>query len=144
MVEKGDTTKITLSETHNFVVGTKVNFMVDQAFGMQQLNGKNACITAIDKDPKTGNTITVNIDSRNFKDFVFPKKDNYKFTPAQVVPVGGCNSKGCCDTDGLRYTNSGAIGVMLKAGKNSPGGEKGDKIYWELSGNDLGCWGKDL
>lgn len=145
-VEKGQTTKITLSETHNFTVGTEVNFMIDAAFGMQQLDGKTGCITEIDTDPKTGNTITVNIDSRNFSDFAFPKADNLKFTPAQVIPLGNCNSmsKGCCDFGGMKYGNQAAIGIVLKAGKNSPAGVKGDKIYWELSGNDLGCWGKEV
>ncbi|KAG6559364.1 hypothetical protein [Candidatus Rhabdochlamydia sp. W815] len=53
----------------------------------------------------------------------FIAADNLKFTPAQVIPIGDCNAGiGCCDSGSLRYANHNSIGVVLKAGKNSPAG----------------------
>lgn len=146
-IEKGETTKVKFSETINLKKGVQGRFQIlDDVFGMSEINGRKACVIDVDTDPKTGNTITVDIDSRNFKDFTFPKAADTKFTPAQFIPLGTCQGKDdlCCGNPPGLFTNSAAIGVLLKAGKTSPAGQKGDKIYWEMCGNDLGCWGKEL
>lgn len=142
-IEKGQQTKVTFSETHNFTVGKRGKFMIlDGILGMPEANGLEACVVAVDTDPKTGNTVTLDIDSRNFADFKFPDSSNLKFTPAQFIPTGICNTGddccNCTETDGI------SIGVMLKAGKTGPAGQEGDKIYWELTGGEIGCWGKSF
>lgn len=142
-IEKGQQTKVTFSETHNFTVGKRGKFMIlDGILGMPEANGLEGCVVAVDTDPKTGNSITLDIDSRNFADFKFPDSSNLKFTPAQFIPTGICNTEqdccNCTQTDGI------SIGVMLKAGKTGPAGQSGDKIYWELFGGDIGCWGKSF
>ena len=61
-----------------------------------------------------------------------------------MIPVGDCMGKPCCDNNKMMFGNDAMIGVLLKAGKGSPAGVKGDKIFWQIEGNDLGCWGKSL
>lgn len=60
---------ITLSVTHGYVVGEKVKVYVPAVFGMTQMNGLLATITAIST---ANNTITTDIDSSAFTAFAFP------------------------------------------------------------------------
>lgn len=144
-IVKGQTTEVFFSTTHNYTTkGAAVSFMIPSAFGMVEMDRKKACIVDINTDPKTGNSVTVDIDSRNFTDFAFPAADNLKWSPAQMIPVGDCMGKPCCDNNKMMFGNDAMIGVLLKAGKGSPAGVKGDKIFWQIEGNDLGCWGKSL
>ncbi|MGH7240482.1 MAG: hypothetical protein ACREHG_10540 [Candidatus Saccharimonadales bacterium] len=141
-IEKGEQTKVTFSITHNFKKGDRGTFFIlDDVFGMSEINGMSACVVAVDTDPKTGNSITLDIDSRNFSDFTFPDSSNLKFTPAQFVPAGSCSTQDnqCCL---CKKGNDIAMVVLLKAGKGSPAGQSGDKIYWHLTGTEIGCWGK--
>lgn len=141
-ITKGEQTKVQFSTTHNFKKGDRGTFMIlDEVFGMSEINDKKACVVDVDTEPKAGNTITVDIDSRNFSDFKFPDSSNLKFTPAQFVPAGSCTTAEtqCCSCS---KGNDIAIAVLFKAGKGSPAGQKGDKIYWHLTGTEIGCWGK--
>lgn len=141
-IEKGQQTKVQFSTTHNFQKGARGKFMIlDEVFGMSEINGLDACVVDVDTEEKKGNTITVDIDSRNFSDFKFPDSSNLKFTPAQFIPAGSCPTKEtqCCLCS---KGNDIAMAVLLKAGKGSPAGQKGDKIYWHLTGTEIGCWGK--
>ena len=78
---------VTLSVTHGFIVGEKVRIVVPAAFGMQQINGYLATITAIST---TLNTITLDIDASAFTAFAFPTSavaaTGVSF--AEVIPVG--------------------------------------------------------
>jgi len=78
---------ITLSVTHGYTVGQQVRIIVPSAFGMTQMNGLLATITAIST---TNNTITTDIDSTSFTAFAFPTSAIAAtgVTFAQVVPVG--------------------------------------------------------
>lgn len=78
---------ITLSVTHGFTVGQLVRVYVPTEFGMSQMNGLLATVSAINT---TNNTITVDVNSTGFTAFAFPSSatagTGVNF--AQVVPVG--------------------------------------------------------
>lgn len=78
---------VTLSVTHGFAVGEKVRMVVPSAYGMTQMNGLLATITAINT---TTNTITLDVDASAFTAFAFPTSAVAAtgVTPAMVVPVG--------------------------------------------------------
>jgi hypothetical protein len=82
---------VQLSVLHDFNVGEKVRIVVPAAFGMPEINGYLATITAVAKTLGTGtNTITLDIDSSAFTAFAFPTSAVAAtgVTFAQVVPVG--------------------------------------------------------
>lgn len=78
---------IEMSVTHQFTVGQLVRIIVPPEWGMTQINGQIATITAINT---TNNTITVNIDSTGYTAFAFPSSATALagVTQPQVVPVG--------------------------------------------------------
>lgn len=78
---------IVMSVTHGFTVGQLVRIIVPVGFGMTQLNGQLATITAINT---TTNSITINVDTTSYTTFAFPTSANAALgvTFAQVVPVG--------------------------------------------------------
>jgi len=74
---------VSVSETHNFVVGSVVTLSVPAALGMIQLDKITTEVTAIGT-----NTITLgNIDSTAYTAFAFPASGT-TFTQAHVVPAG--------------------------------------------------------
>ena len=131
---------VTMSVTNDFTVGEKVRFVVPAAFGMIELDGLTATITAVDKVGTTGhNTITTDIDSSAFTAFAFPLTAAVPFTHAQVIPVGentaialagGLDSLGGAtyDTDyqGFKLATSSSAAIAL----GSAGGTSSDAIKW--------------
>lgn len=91
VASSGTSTVVTLSVTHTYVVGEKVQFKVPSQYGMTQLNNLVGEITAVNTGTTNAdNTITVNIDSSAFTAFAFPSSATAALgaTPAQVVPYG--------------------------------------------------------
>jgi len=86
-ISKAASAVITMSVVHQFTVGQLVRIYVPSAFGMTQMNGQQATITAISV---ANNTITVDIDSTAFTTFAFPTSAVAAtgVTFAQVVPIG--------------------------------------------------------
>ncbi len=81
---------ITTSVPHDYEVGNTITFIIPAEFGMRELDGLTANISAV------GNTkITTDINTLEFTPFIAPVTVS---TPAQVVPVGGTNS-GLCSQD---------------------------------------------
>ena len=80
---------VTMSVTHNFQVGEKVRMIVPSSFGMVEMNGLLATITAVSHSA-TVNTITLDIDSSAMTAFAFPTSAVAALgvTFAQVIPVG--------------------------------------------------------
>lgn len=76
---------VTLSVTHGYQVGEKIQFFLGADYGMIEMNGKVGKITAINT---TTNTVTVDINSSGFTTFAFPGDSAYPLTFAQTVPVG--------------------------------------------------------
>lgn len=113
---------ITLSVTHSYEVGSEIRIDVPAAYGMVEMDGLSATITAVDT---ANNTITVDVDSTAFTAFAFPLAAAVPFTPARVVPYGTTNTD---SSDALE--DSEYIAMYLPAGAASPGGNTSDVMYW--------------
>lgn len=81
---------ITVSVAHTYVVGDKIRVNVPNAFGMTQIDGLLATVTAV-----TASTITTDIDSTAFTAFAFPTSavaaTGVSF--AHITPVGEVATK---------------------------------------------------
>jgi hypothetical protein len=75
----GVQTVTTFTAPHDFTVGEIISFRVSQQYGTVELNNRQANVQSI-----TSNTITVNIDSRNYTPFISNPSDAQ--TLAMVVP----------------------------------------------------------
>lgn len=133
---------VTLSVTHDYVIGQKVTFVIPTAsataFGMIELNNITATIVAINQADADGvtNTITVDADTTSFTAFAFPTTANYQNQFAQVVPAG--TNQAVALAEGVypyagAYRNNGKLGILLMAGANSPAGVAGNEISWTVS-----------
>lgn len=111
---------ITLSVTHGYVVGEKLQIYVGSVFGMDEINGLYGTITAINT---TTNTVTVDIDSTGFTAFAWPAAADYPFTFAQVVPVGEIPTITSAAT-----VNEAMIAINVGS---SVCGASNDVLYWE-------------
>jgi hypothetical protein len=78
---------ITMSVTHGYTVGQTVRISVPAGWGMTQMNGLLASITAINTST---NSITVNINSTGFTAFAFPTSASAALGTGapEVTPVG--------------------------------------------------------
>jgi hypothetical protein len=74
MASSSVSTLITLSVTHGYTVGQLVRIYCPSNFGMTQINGLTATVTAVGTADTSGftNTITVNINSSGFTAFGWP------------------------------------------------------------------------
>lgn len=72
---------VTTTTDHHYVAGMRVRFQIPSQFGMFQLNGVEAQIISL-----TNNTLTVNVDSRNFTPFAYPSPLPEAYTPPVVIP----------------------------------------------------------
>lgn len=87
-VTQGQTTVVTTSTDHGFIVGNTVTFSIPKQYGMRQLNGLKGYVLST-----TSDTLTVNIDSSLFDAFSTPVITlPTVIDPAQVLPVGDGNS----------------------------------------------------
>ncbi len=125
---------VTLTVTHGFLPGQVIRFVMPRvtalAYGMTELDGVQATIVAVDT---VNNTITVDIDTTGFTAFAFPLTADVPFTPAQVVPVGENTAEALQLNVNILSDatfNTALIGMLLKAGADSPGGVAEDVIYW--------------
>lgn len=124
---------VTMSVTHGLTIGQEVVFNIPKQFGMTQLNGLRATITAIST---TNNTITINIDTTGFTAWTFPTATvaAAPFTMAQVIPFGdGLDTSNPLQTSATlsgATQNQAIVGMNLGAGANGPAGQNGDIIYW--------------
>ena len=110
---------ITLSVTHGYAVGEKVQILVGVDYGMTQINGKVGKIVAINT---TTNTITVDINTTGFTAFAFPGDSTYPLTFAQTVPVGEIPTviTGVTANEGVLAVNVGSAVC----------GSNNDVLYW--------------
>lgn len=126
---------ITMTVTHNFVVGQKVRIYVDPMYGMVEMNGLIGNITAV-----AASTITVDINSTGFTAFAWPLTAvaAAPHTFAQVVPVGEDTAVALAavpqaDILSDATINTGYTGIILGAGITSPAGSNGDVIRWRAT-----------
>jgi len=72
---------VTTTDDHGYVAGMMVTFLIPVAFGMVELNGLNAQVLEI-----TSNTLTIDLDSKNFTVFSYPSPLPSAYTPPSVIP----------------------------------------------------------
>jgi hypothetical protein len=108
--------------------GEVIRFHIpDPVFGMQELDGRTATITAVNT---TTNEMTFNIDTSSFTAFTFPTTTQVPFSPAFATPVGEAASEPYANLLDDATFNSNTVGMRLAAGAQSPAGSSGDLIYW--------------
>lgn len=109
----------------NFVVGQRVRFNIPASYGMTQLDGLDATITAL-----TASTITVNVDTTTFSAFTFPVVADAPNSYAHVWAYGQTASTPYENLLDDAVENVGFRGVRLGGGAQNPGGGNGDAMYW--------------
>lgn len=128
VITQADNAVITLSVTHGFTAGQAVRLVVPAAYGMTEMNGLLANITAVST---ANNTITVDINSTAFTAFAWPLSAAVPFTAALVVPVGETADGTFANDLSDATDNQSFIGMQLAAGADSPAGAADDVIYWK-------------
>ncbi len=124
---------VTLSVTHGYKVGQEIRMVVPAAYGMVEMNGLQATITAINTTTTSGNTITINIDSSAFTAFAWPLSADVPFTAAEVVPMGEDTAQALSSAVDIlsdATLNTGYIGMILQGGASCPAGAASDVVYW--------------
>lgn len=119
---------VTCTVDHGLTVGQKVRMVVPAVYGMTQMNGLQATITAV-----TASTFTTNIDSSAFTAFKFPLPAIVPFSPALVVPFGEDTAQALSSAVNIlgdATINQAFIGMILPGGADAPGGEANDVMYW--------------
>lgn len=87
-ITTGQTTIITTSVKHSFVIGNEVSFQIPKEYGMRQLDKENGYVLSI-----TDYTVEVNIDSLGFDAFVIPTVNPLiVLDPPQIIPIGDANT----------------------------------------------------
>ena len=80
----GNTTIVTTSVNHNYVVGQTVRLLIPESYGSFQLNGQQGYVISI----PAANQVTVSIVSNNSNAFMIGATT----TPAQIVAIGDVNT----------------------------------------------------
>ncbi len=73
---------VTTIEDHGYVLGMEVRFLIPSQFGMQELNK----VDAVQVIGITANTLSINLDSRQFTSFQYPGSLPTAYTPPSVIP----------------------------------------------------------
>lgn len=143
-------TDVTLSVTHNYVVGQTVRFVIPTVnstkFGLPTLNNRSATIIAVSPGGADGtaqNIVTVDINFVSLGGvFAWPLTTDPGFTPPQLVPYGA-NTPVANANNVTNYldavVNSGQRGLLLMPtitsnvtglASNGPAGYNGQTVYW--------------
>jgi hypothetical protein len=117
---------VTTTVSHGYTVGQQVRMKVPSGYGMTQMDGLVATITAV-----TASTFTTDIDASAFTAFAWPLTAAAPFTHAQVVPFGESSEDTYINLTGDATDDQGYIGMILKTGTDSPAGVITDVIYWQ-------------
>lgn len=80
----GNTTTVTTSVNHNYVIGQLVKLLIPESYGSFQLNGMSGYVTAI----PASNQVTTTINSTFSNSFQIGNTT----TPAQIIAIGDINS----------------------------------------------------
>ena len=80
----GQTTTVTTTEDHNYVVGQQCRLIIPKQNATIQLNGKTGYVISI----STSNSVVLNIDSVGYNNF---ETSSYRTQP-QIVAIGDANS----------------------------------------------------
>jgi len=116
---------VTTLVDHGYAIGQKVKFHIPSNYGMIELDGVEANITAV-----TDSTFTINIDTSGYTAFTFPVYTATPFNYATVVPVGDAKNTSVTYNNPSRFFNQGYIGVVLTGGTTGPAGNSSDVVRW--------------
>lgn len=142
-ISQASSAVVTVSTSHNYVVGEMVHFNVPQEFGMQEISQLSGKVTAV-----SSYTLTVDIDSSAFTAFAFPTSANSATSKkfATLTPAG--QKVEYNTVSGLQtgydfsyppfHTGQFAPYINLAAGANSPAGSSGDVIVWQACKTETG------
>jgi len=83
-VTRGDTTTVTTSVAHNYVIGQQVRFIIPPSFGIRQLNERQGYVISV---PST-TQVVVDIDSKLMDAYT----SSSATTVAQILAIGDINS----------------------------------------------------
>jgi len=72
---------LTTDQDHEYVAGMMVSFLIPDQFGMKELNKLVGQVVEL-----TNDTLTIDIDSRNFSVFSYPVSLPSAYTPPSVIP----------------------------------------------------------
>jgi len=117
---------ITTTVSHGFTVGQTIRLRVPDVFGMTQMDGLEATVTAV-----AASTITTDIDASAFTAFAWPLTAAVAFTHAQVVPLGASSEYTYINNVDDATVDEGYIAMNLATGTDSPAGAANDVIYWK-------------
>jgi hypothetical protein len=81
-IVNGQTTLVTMTKTHDYVIGQEVRFLISQLYNERQLNEMTGFVTSI----PAANQVIVNIDS-TFYDIFTPNLTSGTTQP-QIVAIG--------------------------------------------------------
>ena len=126
-ISKEAEAEITMSVTHGFTAGQAIRVRIPETGGMIEMNNLIGNILSVNT---LTNTITVDIDSTSFSDFVFPLTALIASSQSEVIPVGGTASGPFINELDDGTDNVSILGMQLAAGTNSPAGVADDVIYW--------------
>ena len=113
---------------HGLTVGQQIRMVVPAAYGMVEMDGLQATITAV-----TATTLTLDVDSSAFTAFAFPLPAAVPFSPALVVPFGQDTPQSLSSAVDIladATDNQSVIAMSLPGGATSPGGANNDVMYW--------------
>lgn len=101
---------LTTTDNHNYVAGMNVSFLIPKAFGMQELNKLVVQVLTA-----STNTLTLNVDTRQFSPFAYPSPLPTAYTPPSIIP----NSSGpFLPPQPLPFGNQNSFeGVIYNAGQ---------------------------
>lgn len=85
-ISLGETTLVTTSVSHNYVIGQLVRLLIQPTYGSYQLNEVSGYVISV----PSATQVTLNIDSTNVNPFI--ASPTYGPTPPQIVAVGDINS----------------------------------------------------
>lgn len=90
------TTLVTTTEDHDYVIGQMVRLIIPKSFGAQQLNNQTGMVIGIPQDDQ----LVLNIVSQGDNAFIpSPTFVNNITTLAQIIAIGDNNS-GCINSNG--------------------------------------------
>lgn len=137
-------TVITMSVAHSYYVGETIRLKVPSvrgsaAFGMEGLDGLTTTVYAINQADADGvvNTITIDVNCAAFTAFSYPLTAFDRFTFPMVCPVGEDSNVFNYTNAGDAPVNTGAYGIILGAGQQSPAGVNNNIIYWTAGKSNL-------
>lgn len=106
-ITRGQTTQITTSIDHNYVVGQAVRLLIPSLFGSYQLNEAQGLVLSIPSPVD----VVVNINSV-FADAFIPSPTNTSPSQPQILAIGDINS-GIISTTGVVQTSTNVPGSFI-------------------------------